>query len=150
MRRTPDSLVDVASFVRTLEVRQGFKIGCPEEIAFDLGFIDDAQLEAIVTSVREERRREISALCAEGPSSDPRQTLTLRGKKRHNALAFLAFNSLTLLVNIHKLIVYRGGALGTLRDRSAPSISDSHGQGFAMSVPLIPGCHGHSFAMLIP
>ena len=45
---TPDSLVDAASFVRTLEVRQGFKICCPEEIAFDLGFIDDAQLEAIV------------------------------------------------------------------------------------------------------
>ncbi|MGA9850536.1 MAG: glucose-1-phosphate thymidylyltransferase RfbA, partial [Roseiarcus sp.] len=35
---TPDSLVDAASFVRTLEVRQGFKICCPEEIAFDLGF----------------------------------------------------------------------------------------------------------------
>ena len=45
---TPDSLVDAASFVRTLEVRQGFKICCPEEIAFDLGLIDDAQLEAIV------------------------------------------------------------------------------------------------------
>jgi glucose-1-phosphate thymidylyltransferase len=45
---TPESLVDAASFVRTLEVRQGFKISCPEEIAFDLGFIDEAQLEAIV------------------------------------------------------------------------------------------------------
>ena len=45
---TPNSLVDAASFVRTLEVRQGFKICCPEEIAFDLGFIDDAQLEAII------------------------------------------------------------------------------------------------------
>ena len=45
---TPDSLVDAASFVRTLEVRQGFKISCPEEIAFDLGFIDEAQFEALV------------------------------------------------------------------------------------------------------
>jgi glucose-1-phosphate thymidylyltransferase len=45
---TPDSLVDAASFVRTLEVRQGFKICCPEEIAFDLGFIDEAQLETII------------------------------------------------------------------------------------------------------
>ncbi len=45
---TPDSLVDAASFVRTLEVRQGVKICCPEEIAFDLGFIDEAQLEAII------------------------------------------------------------------------------------------------------
>ena len=45
---TPDSLVDAASFVRTLEVRQGVKICCPEEIAFEQGFIDEAQLEAIV------------------------------------------------------------------------------------------------------
>ena len=45
---TPNSLVDAASFVRTLEVRQGVKICCPEEIAFDLGFIDQAQLDAII------------------------------------------------------------------------------------------------------
>jgi len=45
---TPDSLVDAASFVRTLEVRQGFKISCPEEIAYDLGFIDEAQFEALI------------------------------------------------------------------------------------------------------
>ena len=45
---TPDSLVDAASFVRTLEVRQGVKICCPEEIAFDLGFIDKSQLDAII------------------------------------------------------------------------------------------------------
>jgi glucose-1-phosphate thymidylyltransferase len=45
---TPDSLVDAASFVRTLEVRQGVKICCPEEIAFDLGFIDEARFEAII------------------------------------------------------------------------------------------------------
>ena len=44
---TPESLVDAANFVRTLEVRQGFKICCPEEIAFDLGFIEESQLEAI-------------------------------------------------------------------------------------------------------
>ncbi len=41
---TPDSLVDAASFVRTLEQRQGVKICCPEEIAFDLGLIDADQL----------------------------------------------------------------------------------------------------------
>jgi len=45
---TPDSLVDAASFVRTLEMRQGFKICCPEEIAFDLGFIDEVRLETII------------------------------------------------------------------------------------------------------
>jgi glucose-1-phosphate thymidylyltransferase len=42
---TPDSLLEAAEFVRTLEKRQGFKIACPEEIAFDKGFIDAGQLE---------------------------------------------------------------------------------------------------------
>jgi glucose-1-phosphate thymidylyltransferase len=47
---TPDSLIEAADFVRTLEKRQGFKIACPEEIAFDRGFIDAAQLERLATN----------------------------------------------------------------------------------------------------
>ena len=47
---TPDSLIEAADFVRTLEKRQGFKIACPEEIAFDRGFIDAVQLEALASS----------------------------------------------------------------------------------------------------
>jgi glucose-1-phosphate thymidylyltransferase len=42
---TPDSLLAAAEFVSTLEKRQGFKIACPEEIAFRVGFIDAAGLE---------------------------------------------------------------------------------------------------------
>ncbi|MGO4573228.1 glucose-1-phosphate thymidylyltransferase RfbA [Microvirga sp. 2TAF3] len=41
---TPDALVDATEFVRALERRQGFRIACPEEIAFNLGWIDQAQL----------------------------------------------------------------------------------------------------------
>ena len=41
---TPDSLADASSFVRTIETRQGTKICCPEEIAFERGFIDRTQL----------------------------------------------------------------------------------------------------------
>jgi glucose-1-phosphate thymidylyltransferase len=37
---THDSLHDAASFVRTIETRQGVKICCPEEIALECGFID--------------------------------------------------------------------------------------------------------------
>ena len=44
---TPDSLVEASDFVRTLERRQGFKISCPEEIAYRKGFIDAAQLEKL-------------------------------------------------------------------------------------------------------
>jgi glucose-1-phosphate thymidylyltransferase len=45
---TPDSLLEAASFVGTLERRQGTKIACPEEIAFRMGFIDQPKLEAVM------------------------------------------------------------------------------------------------------
>ncbi|BBF81377.1 glucose-1-phosphate thymidylyltransferase [Asticcacaulis excentricus] len=48
---TPDSLLDAAEFVRVLEKRQGFKIACPEEIAWRKGFIDNQQLEALAISL---------------------------------------------------------------------------------------------------
>jgi glucose-1-phosphate thymidylyltransferase len=41
---TPDSLVEAAEFVRALEKRQGFRIACPEEIAFNLRWINRDQL----------------------------------------------------------------------------------------------------------
>ena len=34
-------------FIKTLEMRQGLKIGCPEEIAWRLNYIDDKQFEDI-------------------------------------------------------------------------------------------------------
>ena len=44
---TPDSLIEAAEFVRTLEKRQGFKIACPEEVAYRKGFIGADALDAI-------------------------------------------------------------------------------------------------------
>lgn len=44
---TPDSLMEAADFVATLERRQGFRISCPEEIAFNQGYIDRDQLERL-------------------------------------------------------------------------------------------------------
>jgi glucose-1-phosphate thymidylyltransferase len=41
---THDSLHDAASFVRTIETRQGMKICCPEEIALECGFVDAEQV----------------------------------------------------------------------------------------------------------
>lgn len=41
---THASLIDAANYVRIIEERQGLKICCPEELAWRMGFIDDAQL----------------------------------------------------------------------------------------------------------
>lgn len=41
---TFDSLNDASNFVRTIEGRQGFKIGAPEEVAWRMGFLDDDEL----------------------------------------------------------------------------------------------------------
>ncbi|WP_109468730.1 glucose-1-phosphate thymidylyltransferase RfbA [Albibacillus kandeliae] len=43
---THASLLDAGNFVRTLEERQGLQAGCPEEIAFNRGWIDADQLKA--------------------------------------------------------------------------------------------------------
>lgn len=48
---TPDSLLDAAQFVSVLEKRQGFKIACPEEVAYQKGFIDAAQLEELAAKL---------------------------------------------------------------------------------------------------
>lgn len=41
---TPDSLLQAAAFVQTIQSRQGLLVGCPEEVAYRMGYIDAAML----------------------------------------------------------------------------------------------------------
>jgi glucose-1-phosphate thymidylyltransferase len=49
---TFDSLHDSTEFVRVVEKRQGYKIGCIEEVAYRMGFISDAQLKEIAEPLK--------------------------------------------------------------------------------------------------
>ncbi len=50
---THESLMQASSFIQIIEERQGLKVACPEEIAWRMGFIDDAQLEALAALLRD-------------------------------------------------------------------------------------------------
>jgi glucose-1-phosphate thymidylyltransferase len=44
---THESMLQASQFIQTIEQRQGFRVCCPEEIAWQNGWIDDAQLSAL-------------------------------------------------------------------------------------------------------
>jgi glucose-1-phosphate thymidylyltransferase len=49
---TCDSLHEAGSYIRTLEHRQGLKVGCPEEVAWRMGWIADSELAALAEPLR--------------------------------------------------------------------------------------------------
>jgi glucose-1-phosphate thymidylyltransferase len=49
---TFDSLNDASEYVRVVEKRQGLKIGCPEEIAYRMGFINKEQLGQLAEGLK--------------------------------------------------------------------------------------------------
>jgi glucose-1-phosphate thymidylyltransferase len=49
---THESLLEASQFIETIERRQGLKIGCPEEIAWRMGYITGAQLETLAAPLK--------------------------------------------------------------------------------------------------
>ena len=49
---THESLQQAASFIETIEARQGLKVACPEEIAYLQGWIDAAQVMRLAEPLR--------------------------------------------------------------------------------------------------
>jgi glucose-1-phosphate thymidylyltransferase len=48
---TPESLLEASQFIETVERRQGLKIGCPEEVAWQMRFIEDSDLEKLAAKM---------------------------------------------------------------------------------------------------
>lgn len=49
---THESLLRASMFIETIELRQGLKIGCPEEVAYGMGYIDEYELKTLAESYR--------------------------------------------------------------------------------------------------
>jgi len=68
---THDSLLTASQFIQTIETRQGLKIGCPEEVAYRMGFIDIEALSAIATQYGKSSYGDYLRSLAEDESSRP-------------------------------------------------------------------------------
>ena len=70
---THESLLEASHFIETLERRQGLKIGCPEEVAWHMGFINDEALERLAGPLRNSGYGEyLLSLLRDGARMPPR------------------------------------------------------------------------------
>jgi glucose-1-phosphate thymidylyltransferase len=69
---TTTTLLEASNYIATIEHRQGLKIACLEEVAFRMGFIDQAQLASLIDRLpKGEYRNYLRMVCDEGPSAGP-------------------------------------------------------------------------------
>ena len=55
---TPNSLLEAGRYIATIEKQQSYKVACLEEVAFNMGFIDLAQLETLIEETRNPYNKE--------------------------------------------------------------------------------------------
>lgn len=63
---TCDSLIEASVFIKTIEERQGLKIGCVEEVAYRMGFIDAKQLDKLAKFIPNSYGEYIRAILKDG------------------------------------------------------------------------------------
>jgi len=55
---TPQSMLEASNYIATIERQQNYKVACIEEIAFNQGFIDEAQFKEVIKSTKNPNYRE--------------------------------------------------------------------------------------------
>ena len=68
---TRDSLLDACNFVAAIEKRQGLKIGCPEEIAYRMGYITADQLRRLGETMNSEYGCYLKTISRDTPALSP-------------------------------------------------------------------------------
>ena len=63
---TPDSLLQAATFVQTIQSRQGMLVGCPEEVAYRMGYIDADRLREHAAALGKTELGRVLAELADG------------------------------------------------------------------------------------
>ncbi len=67
---TPDSLLETAQYVSTIEHRQGLKVACIEEVAYRMGYIEAAQVRKLAEKYVGEYRSYLETVANESPKTD--------------------------------------------------------------------------------
>lgn len=62
---TQEALIDASIFIKTVEERQGLKIGCIEEVAYRMNYIDKRQLQRLARSIKTEYGEYLKRVCDE-------------------------------------------------------------------------------------
>ncbi len=60
---TPDALIDAAAFIKTVEDRQGLKIGCLEEVAYRMGYIKKRDLARLARNSNADYAKYLKRIC---------------------------------------------------------------------------------------
>lgn len=60
---THDALIDASMFIKTVEERQGLKIGCIEEVAYRMGYIGKKQLQRLAESINTDYGEYLKRVC---------------------------------------------------------------------------------------